>query len=279
MNDFEKELKKRSLLYRSNLSKHQDTFGFIEFEHCDSTLFSGLLGCHKFVDVNLIAARNQKTKQWFRRPLEYDECWASGKSRSTISRDMLLGVMAWSFFNNRSDVLQDIYRYAKRNFWRMGQGRYHGADTLMNPDYMSLLARLIYKMTGVSHWIRYWPLSVDQHASGYQAHLQCVYLILAFQANGYLNGDQLSAIEKMYNADQTNLLKTILYYKTFGHDIVLDFNWHHYPSSRNPSSRDRSEPWAIQRSEGDQGLKPSPNCRIHSGGDLIFCEFVYDLEI
>jgi hypothetical protein len=64
-------LEDKYLLYKDLVSNHQDSYGFIYTEHCDATLFSGLLSIVK--EVELEAAKDSKG-QWFRRPTSYTPC-------------------------------------------------------------------------------------------------------------------------------------------------------------------------------------------------------------
>ena len=130
------------LIEKHKAKLNQDKHGFVETKHCDSTFLSGLIGSNKLIDTDLTKAHDKK---WFRRPTDYPECYFCKESRSTISRDTLLGVYWWAHANNRTDVLEDIWNYAWKHFWRMGEGRYFGADTIMNPVMMSTLAQLLDK--------------------------------------------------------------------------------------------------------------------------------------
>lgn len=130
------------LIEKYKLQLDQDEFGFVDTRHCDSTFLSGLIGSNKQISVDLIKAKSDK---WYRRPYSYPECFFCKESRSTVSRDTLLGVFWWAYTNQRNDVLEDIWKYAWKHYWKMGEGRHLGLDTIMNPIMMSTLALLLGK--------------------------------------------------------------------------------------------------------------------------------------
>jgi len=142
----------------------QDQHGFVLTDHCDSTLFSGLLGASGY-RVDMTAAE-VGPGHWLRRPTSYPECWGCGKSRSTISRDMLLGVYWWAWANKDRGVLERMWDYGVSHFWLMCRGRMFGMDTVMNPAMIATLAELIYRLGGKNHWFArrlptWWSVTED----------------------------------------------------------------------------------------------------------------------
>jgi hypothetical protein len=170
----------------------QDPDGFLHTDRCDSLLFSGLLA-HTSpvsgVEVNLAAARDEEEDgKWWRRPISYQECWESGESRSTISRDMLLGVM-WATMpmsdSEALDILLPLYEYGKAHLWVMGEGRYGGIDTVMPPAYIALLSDLLvargHAPGDVLAWAAY-PNNVDGDCSAYVCHVNVLRHLLRVRA-------------------------------------------------------------------------------------------------
>ena len=105
-----KHLLLRYSTYSQLVTDQQDSYGFLHVDRCDSTLWSGLLGAAG-VPVDLTAARDS-SGAWYRRPLSYAECYDCGGSKSTVSRDQLLGVLWWAWRSQRADVLLDLLKYA-----------------------------------------------------------------------------------------------------------------------------------------------------------------------
>lgn len=169
----------------SYLDIKQDQHGFVATDHCDSTLFSGMLSAGG-MRVNMTAAE-KSPGEWLRRPTSYPECWGCGKSRSTISRDMLLGVYWDAWRHGDLPMLERLWRYGVKHGWRMGKGRWFGADTVMNTAMISTLAQMIYRLGGENHWIArrlptFWSVK-DEH---YKNRLTALHLGLRREVFGPL---------------------------------------------------------------------------------------------
>lgn len=130
----------------TSIEIEQDVHGFVETDKCDSLLFSAMIASVGF-DVDILAAENSPG-EWYRRPTSYPECWSVGQSRSTISRDMLLGLYWYAWSTKNVDILYRLWDYGVENNWVMGDGRLNGADTIMNTAMISTLAQMIYKLDG-----------------------------------------------------------------------------------------------------------------------------------
>lgn len=140
----------------SQLQIEQDEYGFVESDKCDSLLLSALISSAGYA-VDISAAEDDPG-HWYRRPLGYAECYASGESRSTISRDQLLGLYWHIWAHQDLGMANRLWAYGQSHFWRMGEGRLGGADTVMNPAMISTLAQMIYRMGGRSHKERLLPV-------------------------------------------------------------------------------------------------------------------------
>jgi len=254
--------------YLELIKNVQDPSGFIGTEYCDSLLFSCLVGCVPGVIVDPQAAQDPVTKAWFRRPLNHPECLSCGGSDSTISRDMLLGLAWYCFVHQRSDICNEIIKYALLNFGVMGKGSL-GA-TLISPELLALFAEVSYQTGGKNHrLLRMIPFLPSKTATGYQAHLQILHLMLLAR---------LGKIHKQYGVICHNqfiresLNPLFAYAAGFDKDARLTLEDDKlYPPDRLPWSTDRKDPWLPQRDYGVDwyGDKARP-IRMHSGGDLLF---------
>ena len=161
-------------LYLSLLPSQQDNNGFIDFEHCDSLLFSGLLGSVPGVKMDLTAARNE-AGQWFRRPLDYPECLSCGGSSSTISKDMTVGLAWYAYTNKRLDICEEFISYALRHFFVIGTAntiKTKLGTCLLTPGLLATFAEISYRLGGPNRWwLRYLPQYESSSVSDYQAHL------------------------------------------------------------------------------------------------------------
>lgn len=263
----EDRLKNQYDLYLSLIGGRQDQHGFINTNHCDSTLFSGLIGAAG-ADVDMTAAEVEEGK-WLRRPTSYEECFGAGKSRSTISRDGLLGVMWWAYVHDRLDVLERMYAYGEANSWVMGEGRYGGVDSVMLPAYISLLAQLIERMGGQPHSVTsLFPESLAD-CEAYSCHIQTLRILL----RNNVGDKELAVLKSTTEKYPENALFSAAYHRyTDGNysEAIALLN-HYYPVAKLPTSQELCEFWPMQQNGGDDNWEACPERNeVHSGGDFLF---------
>jgi 5-methylcytosine-specific restriction endonuclease McrA len=114
-----KDLDRKYSLYKTLIQKVQDKHGFIESKECDSLLWSGLVGTVPDIKVDIMAAFDAKKGVWHRRPSK--DCWPE-HSASTISRDMLLGLLAYCIKHQKGVIADQIVKHAITHFGFMGKG-------------------------------------------------------------------------------------------------------------------------------------------------------------
>lgn len=253
-------------------SEMQDENGFIDYKHCDSLLHTGLLGVHKKIKVNITAAE-LSPGQWLRRPINYDECYKSGESRSTISRDMLLGLIWYSVYNDRLDILENLWDYGVNHFWIMGEDDTGGFHTIMNSKMISLLARSIKYLGG--NYSKFWvntPIKFSDNCGGYVCHLTALQIGLLAKINGGVSESEFKVLKQLKNRNPNNILYQTLYHKYLDGDYTKVYNLidSKYPPNRLPNNLDWGDDWPVQRDDDDPGLRPSRETRQHSGGELLF---------
>jgi len=261
-------LKQKYELYKELNNSVQDTNGFILFEHCDSLLFSSLLGISK--QVNVEAAKNSNG-QWFRRPLTYPECYSNYSSKSTISRDMLLGLFYYIYYNKRLDIAEDLFKYGQDNLWIMGEG--DPSRTVFTPSMQATLAEIIYKLGGDNHPHRLYPQSFTKNTS-FEAHLTILHILLRAELLGKLTNEELDIVKYQYKRLPKNALFSYTYHKyTDGNqeetiNTLLDTNI--FPNSNLPTSNNYCTDWLWSRDESkDWSPCPEEN-KQWTGGELIF---------
>ena len=272
------ELSAKRDLYGSLLPSVSDAHGFIETDKCDSLIVSSLLGALG-LPVTVEAAELEPGR-WLRRPTSYPECYASGGSRSTISRDMLLGVMWWAWRAKRLDVAQDLWSYGTSRDWFMGEGRMGGTDTWFVP-LVPLLARLIHALGGESHEARLFPIASEKNRhTGFAAHLQVLQLLLDGELSGGLSEDAVRSLKWQYERQPRNPLFSAAYYRFSGDEGAREASTSAlkderlFPANRLPTSADRCDGWIIERDEDDEDWAPCGEGRTHSGGDFLLSEAV-----
>ena len=254
--------------------KHRDKHGFILTNKCDATLFTGLYAsCLRIPDneINFVAAKNH-ANQWFRRPLEdsgEDTCYPNG-SRSTISRDMFLGILTYIFSRRRLDLAEEIMEYGLKHNWVMGQGEI--TRTYFTPNMRKLLAEIIYSLGGKNHWVMRNIPVVYGKTIGYQAHLDAIFINLLLRARGYLNEADVNQLIYHAQREPRNLLFSYLCRLMNGGslDYIVNQVNSFFPDERLPTTEDHNEKWLFERDFKDIFVESGRHVLEHPGGDFIF---------
>lgn len=263
------ELRVKTELYESRLLV--DNHGFIQ-DHgdpsCDSTLFTGLLS---HPSTTLTDARDDSGR-WYRRPLgSYPECHESGQSNSTVSRDMLLGVLWYAVHTDQQHIANDLWKYAVEHAFIMGKGS--PGEVLLTGNMIWLTATAAGKISPVP-----WIVPPDNR-SGFEAHLTVVQLLLKGELLGKLRVEDIDTLAKYADKNPKNGLfqYAVAKWRTGNMnpavDILLDESL--FPSDRNPDGSDRCEPWLWQRENQPHDWGPclttDPRYGIlHTGADFLF---------
>lgn len=249
--------------------------GWVDADLCDSLLFTGLVEAVDPTGVDLTAAEDpDEPGRWYRRPVSSPECWAAGESRSTISRDGLLGVMWWAWRHGRLDVLERLWTYGASRNWVMGDDDLGGAHTVLTPAYVGTLARLIGELGGARRLpAEQLPVSWGQGLRGYEAHVQVLHALLRGEAFGHLSEDAVAMLAAHAAREPRNPLFQLAAARWAGGSaaalraaLAAPQLW---PPDRLPTAADRCEAWLPQR-DTDDGWAPCASGRTHSGADLRF---------
>jgi hypothetical protein len=250
-------------LYKGLLNAVQDSDGFIDTDHCDSLLFTGLLGSVPGVTVNIRQAR-EESGRWQRRPLTYEACFPD-HSKTTISRDMLLGVLWYAFTHRDLELVENLWSYGQAHSWIMGDGQ---RDIVWMPDFQSTVAQLIYKLGGADHRERLVPLVWPPKQVGFRAHIIALHILLRNQIYGTIELTGKQFLKEQADRQPRNPLFQCANGNTASAlEVLLDSRY--WPTDRLPTSDDRCEGWLPQRDFGDDWV-PCEGDRQHSGGDFLF---------
>lgn len=268
--DLEILLRAKLDLYQSLIKKHQNQYGFIMYGHCDSLLYTGLFSVATD-NIDIKAARDDKG-YWHRRNTELS-CYPIG-SKSTISRDMMLGLYWYLWEHKDSSLAESVLAHAKVNNYVMGLG--DPARLLMMPSGEATLAEICYRLGGKNRWFtrhqgHFWPKTLDDYA----IHLLVQHVLLRGNILGHISNKALKAL-KHYSS---NNFHNPLY--TYAHSAYSDGNMNHtvklllqenlWPSDRLPTPQDRKNDWIISRNAGDNWEPHKDKCktREHPGADFI----------
>lgn len=261
-------LKEKQSVYLSLLPSVQGVGGFIQSEACDSLLFTSLLASVNVPGISLQQAEASPGR-WLRRPASLPECYSNGLSRSTISRDQLLGVLWWAFRTKQVQVVKDLWDYGESRDWFMGQDSAGGTHTLFTP-LVPLIARIRYRLTGFDHPARFLPLAseFDQNKVGFEAHLQVLQVVLDSKVKGNISASGSYRLEEQAARQPNNpLFQWAVGNYEGAADSLLNESW--WPADRLPSKRDRKEPWLLERDFGPD-WEPADSDQQLSGGDFLF---------
>jgi hypothetical protein len=267
------ELHERADAYREALPSVLDDYGFADVAHCDSTTFSGLLAAAG-VDVQMEAAE-VSPGEWLRRPAEYVECFATGASRSTISRDALLSVVWWAWSARELAVLERLWEFGSKRAWKMGDGRWGGVDTLANTNLIALLARAIDALGGdAPGWaLALLPMWSDQ-VGGFERHLQVSQIALWGELTGSIPESAVALLQKHAEAQPWNpVLRAAADVWDGGDRTKASLDPRLWPAERLPTSADRCSAWVAMEDAWAPGWLGCPDeqpLRYHTGGELLF---------
>lgn len=269
-----KKLERKYKKYLQLLPKQQDKYGFIDFEHCDSLLFSGLIGSLPEVKVNIEAAYDKKTGLWLRRPIDCPcfDCIDNIDlgAKSSISRDMLLGLAYFCFYNNRKDIAEQVVKYALSHWLIMGKAidkKNLLSRCLITPGLLATFALISGKYKWL-HWVPAEP-PFSPTQKGYKAHLQVLHRLLRHKIKGTNPRRDKILREQATKQPQNPLFLAALGQYSLAEKKLLDERL--WPSERLPTSHDRKAQWLPMRALGPD-WKPD---LVHqekefSGGDFLF---------
>lgn len=268
-----------------SLSEARWPDGWAETDHCDALLWASLRAASGV--PALVEDAEASPGEWRRRPTSLPECYASGGSTSTISRDMLVGVMWWAWTARRADIVREMWEYAVEHGGRMGSGRLAGADTLLNPNMWTLLAKLCVRMDADCGGASVGVLShatteyTNPQPSGFERHLELLQILLLGEVDGGLPPGLVSRLARHRSEQPGNPLAVAaaaVYGMATPADVDATLSPAVWPSGALPTSADRCATWATEQEfpgpvlpAGAQSLQPCPeDGRTHTGGEILF---------
>lgn len=258
--------------------------GWTDTAECDALEFNSLRAASG-VAVNPGEAEDPGTPgRWYRRPVGIPECYATGASFSTISRDMLLGVYWWAWSTGNTQVIHDLWEYGATHNWVMGSGRLQGADTLLNPNMIALLGRLCVK-TGADcsgnpqQWAEV-PLVYTGGSTGFTRHLETLQILLLGEMDGKLPEYLVEVVRghALQQPDNPLFAVGLVLYDRLD-PTEVDRRLQSWPSDRLPTNEDWCSSWRTESEapgpvepNGSRGWNACPGGEtvVHSGGEVLF---------
>lgn len=263
------ELRAKYSMYKS-LSPQ----GWVHTDKCDALLWSSLLAVGRGEKIDITAARNENN-QWFRRPAK--DCLSSGGSKSTISRDMLTGLMIYALHFKDEDVVNSLWKYGSENNWVMGQG--DPSRTLMSPGLVGMLADIRQHVTGAKSVLSNIP-QVYSVEPGYTTHLSLLGIYIRGKV-GKMGISETNALKDILAKNPNNPLAIALHarYIDGNYDKAAEILMTVWPDDRLPTTSDWCEEWRTQRAEDDKGMLPCSPVHTHTGGAFLFAAAIVLGEI
>lgn len=262
--------------YVSLLPGIADADGWFETDACDALLWNSLLAAGG-VDIDVTKARGSDGK-WYRRPAK--DCFATGGSKSEISRDMLLGLMFYATYYGRLELLQSIYKYGSTNGWVMGEGDL--TRTVFSPSLQATLADAIAYLGGEQDLPEsQFPQAWYAFNTGFRAHLDILHILLRGQVVGGISDAMANVLEIQYNRDKNNPLFSYAWHKYNTGDYrealgLLD-NEALWPKERLPTSANYCDAWPFQRDPGPDWA-PCADGKTYTGGGFILLTRLIERE-
>ena len=260
------ELLLKKQAYLDEFSFHQDSDGWILAGDCDAALFSGLASAFA-PSVALLRARDEGGK-WYRRPSK--DCYPN-HSGSSISRDMLVGIMFGLYFQGDIDALDSMRRYGKANKWVMGSGSLD--RTFFTPNFQDTLYRLSGKDYKGPPYL--WVDPIKDH----QRHVVALNIILRGEAQKKIDDSMFSVLGQLLKSDPDNALFQYGYHRFSDGDqrnaikILSDETL--FPQDGPGGERCRR--WLWERHFSKRNSCPTPE--VNTGADFLFMMFLLERSI
>jgi len=269
------EVHTRQLLYCGLSESAYKSNGWVHSK-CDGLLFTSLhaLAC-PYVDITPF----QKELGLWKRSPSFD-CYAKGESKSGISRDMILGVIFYSWQYNRLDFMEELIAYGEVNDWDMCDGEYIDEATRISRCVMSptikatiyeVASKLGYNCDNTCKVARAVPQVWNPHETDFQAHLLNVHILIRGLVQGAINGNQLAQLNWQADRVPENelFLANLGIWKDGDFSKSAILNELYFPSTRLPKSSERCTDYLWQRDPG-KDWEPCPSENLtHAGTDFL----------
>ncbi len=215
-------------------------------------------------------------------------CYPNG-SKSTISRDMMAGLLLWLQARQRVDLIEQIIAYGEQHsfqgfplIWIVGQGELGRVD--QPPSFVSKIYRLREKLTGKPNPYPQMKTQVLDKCRSYTCHLTVLEMLFEYRLDGTMTVSAQQYLRALADSHPRNALFNVLYGKlaqSSAHvgralDTLLDPTL--FPEDRLPSNHDRCNDYIFSREEREEdgsvnrNWLPCPNepRTVFSGTDFLF---------
>lgn len=258
--------------YLELIKEIQDEHGFVYTHECDSLLWTSVAQYVGVDDINLLAARDEKTKRWYRTPSK--DCYdrhlrgevGPGTSGSDNSKDQFVGLFWAASDHLRRDEILDIWNYGKKNNWIMGRGDI--SRTWLSINLQNTLAILADKPK--SELPEVWKFDKSSYSG---VHISIMHIMLRSYLDGEISEDMFEVIEKAFEMWPDNGFFRLCYsFFKEGVDLEPLFQTLQdeslFPKDRLPNSSDRCPHYIWKHRK--EHVVPCDEGHTHGGLDYLF---------
>lgn len=232
-------------------------------DDCDGLLFRSLASVGGNSNINVM--EHYKDPLWHRSP--DNDC----SNTTTISRDMIVGLLWWVWRTKNVEVASQLKQYAEEHALKMGEG---DLRVYLTPQLYNTLFYIHKRLTG-SNKDSTLPTIWDAGLDGYQAHIQMLHILLRAEIELYVQSKELEVIKAMYEREPDNALFAYAYSKfvsgNYDRLVAHLASMPQFPNDRLPTSQHRCTEWLWQRVSTSNDWKPCVDKQeAYSGGDFLF---------
>lgn len=258
---------RRGAIMQSRYGSHESTF------HCDSLLFDAL---GKIGGQSVSLYKFRSGKKWFR--TQSHDCFKDGRSKSTVSRDMLKGVILAAYWYKEKKLLQDTVDHLRSADWMAGDAVDKATKMgrcFVTPSLRADMCEALYRLGGSDlPLIRSTPVCVSKNQTNYKQHLEALTILTSDIVRGGITEQMRDAIEHYDTEYSLNALWNYLYERyIFGggnetYDLLM--NEAFWPNDKLPTSHDRKAKWLFERDYNEyKGDTLAPK-QVYPGTDFCF---------
>lgn len=263
-------------LYLSLQESQKNEHGWLESE-CDA-LLSNSLAAYAGLSIDISKAEEQPGR-WRRHP-DFSKCLPGNGSKSTISKDMMRGLLLYLWKTKDLAAIERIQEYGSKNNWVMGEaedeesywGRVVFWPLVPQIKDMSKLMQTSLQNAVLSYNDEYGYVVLKRT---FEAHLHVLNIYLRAQMYGGITDYELAALKEYSKFQPRNALFSAMAAKFSTGDyswaIALLLDERMFPKDRLPASSDRCTSYLWSKEAQDEhDYFPCDEGLTHPGIDLTF---------
>ena len=262
------EVQAKRDVYLSLQKSQMDEFGWLS-PKCDGLLFNSL-AAYAGQSIDVMKAEKE-SGLWERHPSF--SCYPE-ESKSTISKDMMSGLILYLFMSKNFDALERILTRCNDNKVAGGLGCEIG-EAIDQETYWSRVVLPISTINEIEEMLNKRPTPEPQKVVGFTDHLESLKLYRSALLHKGLTVYEVENLRILKESSPNNAVYSSLYHKytdgNFSKAISVLMDERYFPSDRLPTDCDRKSHYIFERDEDDD-WQPKPDCtgEVHPGIDLTF---------